>query len=114
LFFSGVLIFLLMMGTAFIGYVLPWGQMSFWGATVITNLITAVPFVGESIAQWVWGGFSVGNPTLTRFYSLHYLLPFIVTAIILLHLVLLHTAGSSNPLGVNSSRIKLVFIRISF
>jgi quinol-cytochrome oxidoreductase complex cytochrome b subunit len=109
LFFSGVLIFLLMMGTAFIGYVLPWGQMSFWGATVITNLITAVPFVGESIAQWVWGGFSVGNPTLTRFFSLHYLLPFLVTAIILLHLVLLHTAGSSNPLGVNSSQDKISF-----
>ncbi len=109
LFFSGIVIFLLMMGTAFIGYVLPWGQMSYWGATVITNLITAVPFVGESIAYWVWGGFSVGNPTLNRFYSLHYLLPFLITGIILLHLVLLHTTGSSNPLGFNSSQDKISF-----
>lgn len=109
LFFSGVVIFLLMMATAFIGYVLPWGQMSFWGATVITNLITAVPYVGESIAYWVWGGFSVGNPTLTRFFSLHYLLPFLITGIIFLHLALLHNTGSTNPMGLNSSVDKISF-----
>lgn len=109
LFFSGIFIFLLMMGTAFIGYVLPWGQMSYWGATVITNLITAVPFVGNELAFWVWGGFSVGNPTLQRFYSLHYLFPFLITGLIFIHLVLLHDVGSSNPMGVNSSRDKISF-----
>ena len=90
---SGIVIFLLMMGTAFIGYVLPWGQMSFWGATVITSLVTAIPFVGENIAYWVWGGFSVSNATLVRFFSLHYLLPFIITGIIVVHLILLHTCN---------------------
>jgi ubiquinol-cytochrome c reductase cytochrome b/c1 subunit len=109
LFFSGVVIFLLMMGTAFIGYVLPWGQMSFWGATVITNLITAVPLVGESVAHWVWGGFSVGNPTLNRFFSLHYLLPFLILGLIFLHLALLHDVGSSNPTGMDSSLDKVNF-----
>lgn len=98
LWWSGIIIFLLMMATAFIGYVLPWGQMSFWGATVITSLVTAVPVVGENIAYWLWGGFSVSNATLIRFFSLHYLLPFIITGIILTHLVLLHNVGSSNPL----------------
>lgn len=102
LWFTGVLIFLLMMATAFIGYVLPWGQMSFWGATVITNLITAVPYVGEPIAYWLWGGFSVGNPTLNRFFSIHYLLPFLVTGLIFLHLSWLHYDGSTNPNGILS------------
>jgi quinol-cytochrome oxidoreductase complex cytochrome b subunit len=97
LWWSGIIIFILMMATAFIGYVLPWGQMSFWGATVITSLVTAVPFVGENIAYWIWGGFSISNATLVRFFSLHYLLPFLITAIILLHLVLLHKSGSTEP-----------------
>jgi ubiquinol-cytochrome c reductase cytochrome b/c1 subunit len=102
LWWSGIIIFLLMMATAFIGYVLPWGQMSFWGATVITSLVTAVPFVGESIAYWVWGGFSVSNATLIRFFSLHYLLPFVITGIIFIHLILLHTVTSTNPAQVSS------------
>jgi ubiquinol-cytochrome c reductase cytochrome b/c1 subunit len=102
LWWSGIVIFLLMMATAFIGYVLPWGQMSFWGATVITSLVTAVPFVGESIAYWVWGGFSVSNATLIRFFSLHYLLPFVITGIIFVHLILLHTVTSTNPAQVSS------------
>jgi len=94
---TGIIIFLLMMATAFIGYVLPWGQMSFWGATVITSLVTAVPVVGENIAYWLWGGFSINNATLIRFFSLHYLLPFIITGIIFTHLILLHQTGSTNP-----------------
>lgn len=98
---SGVVIFILIMATAFIGYVLPWGQMSFWGATVITNLVSAVPGVGEPIVQWLWGGFSVDNPTLNRFFSLHYLLPFVIAALAISHLVLLHSEGSNNPLGVS-------------
>ena len=102
LWWSGIVIFLLMMATAFIGYVLPWGQMSFWGATVITSLVTAVPFVGESIAYWVWGGFSVSNATLIRFFSLHYLLPFVITGIVFIHLILLHTVTSTNPAQVSS------------
>ncbi|MBI1274662.1 cytochrome b [bacterium] len=96
----GIVIFLLMMATAFMGYVLPWGQMSFWGATVITNLFSAVPLVGEHIVTWLWGGFSVDNPTLNRFFSLHYLLPFIIFALVALHVVALHIHGSSNPTGV--------------
>lgn len=96
---SGVLIFILMMATAFMGYVLPWGQMSFWGATVITNLFSAVPFVGKDIVDWLWGGFSVDNPTLNRFFSLHFFLPFIIAGAAGLHLVLLHQFGSNNPLG---------------
>jgi len=100
---SGVVIFLAMMATAFMGYVLPWGQMSFWGATVITNLFSAIPFVGSSIVEWLWGGFSVDNATLNRFFSLHYLLPFIIAGISLLHLTLLHSEGSNNPLGINTS-----------
>jgi quinol-cytochrome oxidoreductase complex cytochrome b subunit len=103
LWWSGIVIFILMMGTAFIGYVLPWGQMSFWGATVITSLVTAIPFIGENIAFWVWGGFSISNATLVRFFSLHYLLPFVITAIILLHLILLHQAGSTEPTQTNNS-----------
>ncbi|MBT3304925.1 MAG: cytochrome b/b6 [Alphaproteobacteria bacterium] len=96
----GVFIILAMMATAFMGYVLPWGQMSFWGATVITNMFTAVPLVGEMIVNWLWGGFSVDNPTLNRFFSLHYLLPFIIFALVVVHLWALHTVKSSNPLGV--------------
>src|ERR1700761_3150847 len=95
----GVVILLLMMATAFMGYVLPWGQMSFWGATVITNLFSAIPVVGPKIVTWLWGGFSVGNPTLNRFFSLHYLLPFVICAVVALHLVALHQHGSNNPLG---------------
>jgi ubiquinol-cytochrome c reductase cytochrome b/c1 subunit len=96
----GVLIFLTMMATAFVGYTLPWGQMSFWGATVITNLFSVVPLVGDYIVQWLWGGFSVDNPTLNRFFALHYLLPFIIFALVFLHLWALHTHKSSNPTGV--------------
>ena len=98
---SGVLIFLLMMATAFMGYVLPWGQMSFWGATVITNLFSAIPLVGFSIVEWLWGGFSVDNATLNRFFSLHYLMPFLIAGLTLVHLSLLHKEGSNNPLGIN-------------
>ena len=97
----GVVIFLLMMATAFMGYVLPWGQMSFWGATVITNLFSAIPLVGESIVTWLWGGFSVDNPTLNRFYSLHYLLPFVIFGVVFLHIAALHVTGSNNPLGID-------------
>ena len=100
---SGVIIFLLMMGTGFMGYVLPWGQMSFWGATVITNLASAVPLVGPSIVEWLWGGFSVDNATLNRFFSLHYLLPFVIVGLVLVHLSLLHENGSNNPLGITKS-----------
>jgi ubiquinol-cytochrome c reductase cytochrome b subunit len=101
---SGVVIFILMMATAFMGYVLPWGQMSFWGATVITNLFSAIPYVGGSIAFWLWGGYSVDNATLNRFFSLHYLLPFLILGLVLVHISLLHLKGSSTPLGfINSS-----------
>jgi len=100
LWLSGVAIFFLMMGTAFMGYVLPWGQMSLWGATVITNLASAIPVVGGSIVEWLWGGFSVGNPTLNRFFSIHYLLPFAIAGLVLVHLNLLHRNGSNNPLGI--------------
>ena len=100
---SGVLIFVLMMATAFIGYVLPWGQMSFWGATVITNLFSAIPVVGGAIVEWLWGGFSVDNASLNRFFSLHYLLPFAIAGVTVLHLSLLHTEGSNNPLGINTN-----------
>ncbi|MBA5775742.1 cytochrome b/b6 [Stappia sp. F7233] len=96
----GVIIFLIMMATAFMGYVLPWGQMSFWGATVITNLFSAIPLVGEEIRTWLWGGFSVDNPTLNRFFSLHYLLPFMIFGVVLLHVWAFHTTGNNNPTGV--------------
>ncbi|MBO0343862.1 cytochrome b/b6 [Roseibium sp. CAU 1637] len=96
----GVIIFLIMMGTAFMGYVLPWGQMSFWGATVITNLFSAIPLVGEAIRTWLWGGFAVDNPTLNRFFSLHYLLPFMLVGIVILHVWAFHTTGNNNPTGV--------------
>jgi ubiquinol-cytochrome c reductase cytochrome b subunit len=98
----GVLILLLMMATAFMGYVLPWGQMSFWGATVITNLFSAIPLVGESIVTWLWGGFSVDNATLNRFFSLHFLLPFVIVGVVVLHIVALHRFGSNNPLGIDT------------
>jgi quinol-cytochrome oxidoreductase complex cytochrome b subunit len=100
---SGVIIFLLMMGTGFMGYVLPWGQMSFWGATVITNLASAIPFIGGAVVEWLWGGFSVDNATLNRFFSLHYLLPFVIAGLVMVHLSLLHTLGSNNPLGINKN-----------
>jgi len=105
----GVLIYFLVMGTAFLGYVLPWGQMSFWGATVITNIVSAIPYLGYYIVEWVWGGFAVSNPTLVRFFALHYLLPFIVRFLVVLHLFFLHLYGSSNPLGISSFSSKVSF-----
>jgi ubiquinol-cytochrome c reductase cytochrome b/c1 subunit len=96
----GVILYLLMMATGFMGYVLPWGQMSFWAATVITNLFSAIPLVGEPIVTWLWGGYSVGNPTLNRFYSLHYLLPFVIAGVVVLHVWALHVVGQNNPTGV--------------
>ncbi len=96
----GVLIFLLMMATAFMGYVLPWGQMSFWGATVITNLFSAIPLIGPTIVEWMWGGFAVDNPTLNRFFSLHFLLPFVIVGVVFLHIWALHVTGSNNPSGI--------------
>nr|AML26817.1 cytochrome b [Erotylidae sp. BMNH 1274780] len=105
----GVLIFFMVMGTAFLGYVLPWGQMSFWGATVITNLLSAIPYLGMDIVQWLWGGFAVDNATLTRFFTLHFLLPFVVTALVMIHLLFLHQTGSNNPLGMNSNLDKIPF-----
>nr|ABO43310.1 cytochrome b [Pomadasys incisus] len=105
----GVVLLLLVMMTAFVGYVLPWGQMSFWGATVITNLLSAVPYVGNTLVQWIWGGFSVDNATLTRFFAFHFLLPFIVAAATIIHLLFLHETGSNNPLGLNSDVDKISF-----
>src|SRR5271154_1237308 len=102
----GVIIYLLMMATAFMGYVLPWGQMSFWGATVITNLFSAIPYFGESIVTLLWGGYSVGNPTLNRFFSLHYLLPFVIAGVVVLHVWALHVAGQNNPAGVETKTEK--------
>jgi ubiquinol-cytochrome c reductase cytochrome b subunit len=107
--YSGMLIFILVMGTSFLGYVLPWGQMSFWGATVITSLVTVIPFIGENIVNWIWGGYSVGNPTLMRFFVIHYLLPFIILALVMIHLILLHTPGSSNPLNFEKKNEKITF-----
>ena len=101
LWWLGIIILLLMMATAFMGYVLPWGQMSFWGATVITNLFSAIPLIGDGITQWLWGGYSVDNPTLSRFYTLHFLLPFLIVGVVVLHIVALHTHGSNNPLGID-------------
>nr|AXS65217.1 cytochrome b [Chrysomeloidea sp. 4 KM-2017] len=106
---SGVTIFFMVMATAFLGYVLPWGQMSFWGATVITNLVSAIPYMGVSIVQWLWGGFAVDNATLTRFFALHFMLPFIITALIMIHLLFLHQTGSNNPLGTTSNVDKVPF-----
>ena len=96
----GVVLLLLMMATAFTGYVLPWSQMSYWGAVVITNLFSAIPVVGHGMVTWLWGGFSVGNPTLNRFFALHYLLPFVIVGVVFLHVVALHVTGSNNPLGI--------------
>ena len=101
LWWLGIIILLLMMATAFMGYVLPWGQMSFWGATVITNLFSAIPLIGDNITQWLWGGYSVDNPTLSRFYTLHFLFPFLIVGVVVLHIVALHTHGSNNPLGID-------------
>nr|NP_945212.1 cytochrome b [Alectorobius capensis]BAD03981.1 cytochrome b protein [Alectorobius capensis] len=106
---SGTIIILILMATAFLGYVLPWGQMSFWGATVITNLLSAIPYIGTNITQWIWGGFSVDNPTLTRFFTFHFLLPFILLTIVMLHITLLHETGSSNPLGLTKNIDKIPF-----
>nr|YP_009472906.1 cytochrome b [Aphelocheirus jendeki]AST10110.1 cytochrome b [Aphelocheirus jendeki] len=105
----GVIIFFMVMGTAFLGYVLPWGQMSFWGATVITNLLSAVPYLGPDLVKWLWGGFSINNATLTRFFTLHFLLPFIIAAMTMIHLLFLHQTGSNNPLGTNSNFDKIPF-----
>ena len=101
LWWLGIIIFLLMIAAAFLGYTLPWGQMSFWGATGITNLFSAIPLVGDSIVTWLWGGFSVDNPTLNRFYSLHFLIPFVIVAVVFLHIVALHKFGSNNPTGID-------------
>nr|ALN11737.1 cytochrome b [Linepithema humile] len=105
----GVSIFFISMATAFLGYVLPWGQMSFWGATVITNLVSTIPYMGTMIVQWLWGGFSINNATLNRFYSIHFILPFMILMMVLLHLFFLHNTGSSNPLGLNSNYNKIPF-----
>nr|YP_010990693.1 cytochrome b [Rhotana formosana]WOW99137.1 cytochrome b [Rhotana formosana] len=106
---SGTIILLTLMATAFLGYVLPWGQMSFWGATVITNLISTIPYSGDMMVKWIWGGFTVENPTLNRFYSLHFILPFMIMILILMHLILLHEKGSSNPLGLINKIDKIPF-----
>nr|UKG18921.1 cytochrome b [Dendrolimus punctatus]UKG18960.1 cytochrome b [Dendrolimus punctatus]UKG19038.1 cytochrome b [Dendrolimus punctatus]UKG19064.1 cytochrome b [Dendrolimus punctatus]UKG19077.1 cytochrome b [Dendrolimus punctatus] len=105
----GVIILFLLMGTAFMGYVLPWGQMSFWGATVITNLLSAIPYLGTMLVNWIWGGFAVDNATLTRFYTFHFLLPFILLMMTMIHLLFLHQTGSNNPLGINSNLDKIPF-----
>lgn len=105
----GVVILILVMATAFIGYVLPWGQISFWGATVITNLFSAIPYIGKILVEWIWGGFAVDNATLNRFFAIHFLLPFVVAAFVILHLLFLHQSGSNNPLGINSDSNKVPF-----
>nr|UQK93250.1 cytochrome b [Corvus splendens]UQK93341.1 cytochrome b [Corvus splendens]UQK93731.1 cytochrome b [Corvus splendens]UQK94342.1 cytochrome b [Corvus splendens] len=105
----GVVLLLTLMATAFVGYVLPWGQMSFWGATVITNLFSAIPYIGQTLVEWLWGGFSVDNPTLTRFFAFHFLLPFVIAGLTLVHLTFLHETGSNNPLGIPSDCDKIPF-----
>nr|YP_009139393.1 cytochrome b [Callimorpha dominula]AKF78252.1 cytochrome b [Callimorpha dominula] len=105
----GVIILFMLMATAFMGYVLPWGQMSFWGATVITNLLSAIPYLGSMLVNWIWGGFAVDNATLTRFYTFHFLLPFIILMLTMIHLLFLHQTGSNNPLGLNSNYDKIPF-----
>nr|WCH58164.1 cytochrome b [Scelimena sp. 1 JL-2023a] len=105
----GVIIMITTMATAFIGYVLPWGQMSFWGATVITNLLSAIPYLGNTLVQWIWGGFAIDNPTLSRFFTMHFILPFMMAAMTMMHLMFLHTTGSNNPLGINSNTEKIPF-----
>uniref|UniRef100_Q0H9X8 Cytochrome b n=2 Tax=Zonosaurus TaxID=143653 RepID=Q0H9X8_9SAUR len=106
---TGVVLLLLVMATAFVGYVLPWGQMSFWGATVITNLLSAVPYIGQNLVEWIWGGFSVDKATLTRFFTFHFLLPFIIISLATIHLLFLHETGSNNPTGLNSNPDKIPF-----
>nr|AOY36227.1 cytochrome b [Pycnarmon pantherata] len=105
----GVIILFLLMATAFMGYVLPWGQMSFWGATVITNLLSAIPYLGTTLVSWIWGGFAIDNATLTRFYTFHFILPFIILMMTMIHLLFLHQTGSNNPLGINSNLDKIPF-----
>nr|YP_009532690.1 cytochrome b [Somena scintillans]AYA73191.1 cytochrome b [Somena scintillans] len=105
----GIMILFLVMATAFMGYVLPWGQMSFWGATVITNLLSAIPYIGNMLVNWIWGGFAIDNATLTRFYTFHFLLPFIIALMTIIHLLFLHQTGSNNPLGLNSNYDKIPF-----
>lgn len=105
----GVILLFTVIATAFIGYVLPWGQISFWGATVITNLLSAIPYIGPTIVEWIWGGFSVDKATLTRFFAFHFILPFIIAALVLVHLLFLHETGSNNPLGLNSDADKIPF-----
>nr|YP_009001918.1 cytochrome b [Neochauliodes bowringi]AFB20500.1 cytochrome b [Neochauliodes bowringi] len=105
----GVLLLFLTMATAFLGYVLPWGQMSFWGATVITNLLSAIPYLGSYLVQWIWGGFAIENATLTRFFTFHFLFPFIIAAMTMIHLLFLHQTGSNNPIGINSNMDKIPF-----
>ncbi|YP_007890880.1 cytochrome b (mitochondrion) [Hemitrygon akajei] len=105
----GVVILLLLMITAFVGYVLPWGQMSFWGATVITNLLSALPYIGDTLVQWIWGGFSIDNATLTRFFTFHFLFPFVIAALTMIHLLFLHETGSNNPTGLTSNTDKIPF-----
>lgn len=107
--FSGLIILLLIIASAFLGYVLPWGQISFWGATVITNLISVIPYVGISLVEWLWGGFNVGEATLNRFFSLHFILPFLVMFIVVLHIFFLHSSGSSNPIGIPLNLDKMTF-----
>nr|YP_010586301.1 cytochrome b [Kisaura zhejiangensis (nom. nud.)]UZZ44076.1 cytochrome b [Kisaura zhejiangensis (nom. nud.)] len=107
--FVGIIIFLMTMATAFMGYVLPWGQMSFWGATVITNLMSAIPYMGQNLVQWIWGGFAIDNATLNRFFSFHFILPFIIMALTMIHLIFLHQKGSNNPLCINSNMDKIPF-----
>lgn len=105
----GVVIFIATIATAFIGYVLPWGQIRFWGATVITNLFSAIPYIGKSLVEWIWGGFAVDNPTLNRFFALHFFLPFVLIGLIILHFIFLHQTGSNNPLGINSDTDRIPF-----
>nr|QKN98984.1 cytochrome b [Mileewa ponta] len=107
--FMGIIIMLATMATAFLGYVLPWGQMSFWGATVITNLLSAMPYIGFMLVKWIWGGFAVDNATLSRFFSLHFMLPFIILMMTIIHIFFLHTTGSNNPTGLNSNMDKIPF-----
>lgn len=107
--FSGILLLLLTIAAAFMGYVLPWGQISFWGATVITNLLSAIPYIGDIIVQWLWGGFAVDNATLNRFFSFHFLIPFIIIGVVIIHLLFLHQTGSNNPLGLKRDSDKIPF-----
>jgi quinol-cytochrome oxidoreductase complex cytochrome b subunit len=106
-FLSGLLIMVVMMATAFLGYVLPWGQQSMWGAVVITNFFTSIPYIGETLTLWIWGGYAVGGPTLMRFYTLHFMLPFLISGLIIMHMGVLHHEGSSNPLNsfINQSKV---------